>query len=228
MEEKKSPKANLEAWKLTFFLAGLILSLVITWRVFEVRSYDEIVKNDLVRMDEVIDEEQAEITKEEEQQKPEPPPEVPKQAVQIEIVENEEEATDNDFDADVDAEEEINAEVYEPPVVEEEEVQEAEIFLVVEEMPEFPGGMAKLAQYLSTNIKYPPMAREAGIQGKVFVGFVVEPDGTVSNVNILRGVPGLDEEAIRVVKAMPKWKPGKQRGQAVRVRYQVPINFQLK
>jgi protein TonB len=109
------------------------------------------------------------------------------------------------------------------------EVDESEVFTVVEEMPEFPGGMAKLAEYLANNIKYPQMARESGIQGRVFINFVVEPDGHVSNVNVKRSVGGgCDEEALRVVKAMPKWKPGKQRGKAVRVSYNLPVNFKLQ
>ena len=103
-----------------------------------------------------------------------------------------------------------------------------EIFQVVEEMPVFPGGETKLLEYISNNIQYPQVARETGIQGRVFIGFVVEPDGSISNVKLLRGIGGgCDEEAIRVVKSMPKWKPGKQRGKVVRVSYQIPISFKL-
>lgn len=101
-----------------------------------------------------------------------------------------------------------------------------EIFQVVEEMPVFPGGETKLLEYISNNIQYPQVARETGIQGRVFIGFVVEPDGSISNVKLLRGIGGgCDEEAIRVVKSMPKWKPGKQHGKVVRVSYQIPISF---
>ena len=99
----------------------------------------------------------------------------------------------------------------------------------MEEMPAYPGGDAKLMEYVAKNIKYPQIARETGIQGRVFVGFVVEPDGSVSNVKVLRGIGGgCDEEAMRVVKSMPKWKPGKQRGKAVRVSYMLPVNFKLQ
>ena len=105
---------------------------------------------------------------------------------------------------------------------------EQEIFQIVEEMPQFPGGEAKLMEYIGKNIKYPQKARETGIQGRVFISFVVEPDGSVSNVKLLRGIGGgCDEEAMRVVKSMPKWKPGKQRGKAVRVSYQIPVFFKL-
>ena len=96
-------------------------------------------------------------------------------------------------------------------------------------MPEFPGGSAKLMEYIQKNIKYPMMARESDIQGRVFVNFVVEPDGSISNVAVLRGIGGgCDEEAVRVVNSMPKWKPGKQRGSAVRCAYTVPIIFKLQ
>ena len=118
---------------------------------------------------------------------------------------------------------------YVPVEVEEEEVVEQEIFQIVEEMPSYPGGDQKLMEYIAKNIKYPQIARESGIQGRVFVGFVVEPDGHVSNVKLLRGIGGgCDEEAMRVIKSMPKWKPGKQRGKAVRVSYQIPVMFELQ
>ena len=94
-------------------------------------------------------------------------------------------------------------------------------------MPQFPGG--DVTKWLAKNTRYPMIAQENGIQGKVFVQFVIEKDGSISNVKVLRPVdPSLDKEAIRVVSSMPKWKPGKQRGKAVRVSYTVPINFQLQ
>ena len=103
-----------------------------------------------------------------------------------------------------------------------------EIFMKVEEMPEFPGGYEGLAKYLSDSITYPAIAKEYNIQGKVYVQFVVEKNGKVSNVKVVRGVDkNLDKEAVRVVKSFPDWKAGKQRGKAVRVYFTVPINFQL-
>lgn len=114
-------------------------------------------------------------------------------------------------------------------VVVEEELEEEEVFSIVEVMPEFPGGMPKLSEYLSQNIVYPDEAQKAGIQGKVFVSFVIEKDGSASNVKLIRGIGGgCDEEAIRVVQAMPRWKPGTQRGKPVRVSYSLPVNFTLK
>ena len=206
-----------------FIQIGLIISLAVAWAVFEIKSYDKQEFADVGRTVEVVEEEMVEITKQE--QKPQPV-EVPKQTTQIQVVEDDVEVEDVEINAEVDQNEVI--EEYVAPEVEEEEVVEAEIFTIVEEMPEFPGGMAKLADYLSKNIKYPQMARESGIQGRVFVNFVVEPDGHVSNVNVMRSLGGgCDEEAMRVVKAMPKWKAGKQRGKPVRVSYILPVNFQL-
>jgi protein TonB len=102
-------------------------------------------------------------------------------------------------------------------------------YSVVEQMPEFPGGEAALQKYLANSIKYPRIATENGIQGKVYVNFVVDKGGSISNVKIVRGVDSsLDQEAVRVIKAMPKWIPGKQNGEAVRVSFTVPINFVLE
>lgn len=108
------------------------------------------------------------------------------------------------------------------------ETTEQEIFKVVEKMPSFPGGDEMLIEYIKKNLKYPQAAMDAGTQGRVFVSFVVEPDGSISNVKVLRGIgSGCDEEAVRVIKSMPKWEPGKQMGQTVRVSYNLPVNFKL-
>lgn len=113
----------------------------------------------------------------------------------------------------------------EPPKHEE----ESKIFDVVEQMPSFPGGQAALMQYLSSHVKYPAVAEENGIQGRVTVQFVVEKDGSVTDVKTMKSVdPSLDKEAERVVKSMPKWIPGKQNGSAVRVKYFVPVVFRLQ
>lgn len=107
--------------------------------------------------------------------------------------------------------------------------EENKIFTVVEQMPMYPGGDAALMQYLSSNIHYPAVAAENGVQGRVVVGFVVERDGSITDVNVMRSVdPSLDREAVRVVKNMPRWTPGKQNGSAVRVKYQVPVIFRLQ
>ena len=103
------------------------------------------------------------------------------------------------------------------------------VFDIVEEMPSFPGGQGALMSFLNSNIKYPVVAQENGVQGRVIVGFVVERDGSITDVKVMRSVdPSLDREAQRVVKAMPRWKPGKQNGSAVRVKYTVPVVFRLQ
>ncbi|MBR1513688.1 MAG: energy transducer TonB [Bacteroidales bacterium] len=226
MEEKKSPKANLENKKLMFMQIGMIIALLIAWLAFEHKSYDKReIDASLLNREVVLDEEMVEITKQEEQ-KPQPV-EVPKQTTQLEIVQDDVETEDIDIRADVQQDEVI--EEYVAPEVVEEEVVEQEIFQIVEEMPSFPGGEQKLMEHIAKNIKYPQIARETGVQGRVFVGFVVEPDGSISNVKLLRGIGGgCDEEAMRVIKSLPKWKPGKQRGKAVRVSYQIPVFFKLQ
>jgi TonB family protein len=103
------------------------------------------------------------------------------------------------------------------------------VYMIVEQMPEFPGGDKSLFQFIADNTKYPADAKEKGIKGRVFVNFIVEPDGSVSDIRVLRGIGGgCDEEAVRVVESMPKWKPGMQNGEVVRVSYNVPVNFRLE
>lgn len=107
--------------------------------------------------------------------------------------------------------------------------EETKVFDVVEQMPSFPGGDAELMKYLNSHIKYPAVAEENGIQGRVVATFVVERDGSITDVKVIKSVdPSLDKEAVRVVKSMPKWNPGKQNGQAVRVKYNLPVTFKLQ
>ena len=107
--------------------------------------------------------------------------------------------------------------------------EETKVFDVVEQMPSFPGGPSALMQFLSSNIKYPVVAEENGVQGRVVCTFVVEKDGSITDVRVIKSVdPSLDKEAMRVVKSMPRWIPGKQNGSAVRVKYTVPVTFRLQ
>ena len=109
------------------------------------------------------------------------------------------------------------------------QTEETKVFDVVEQMPSFPGGAAGLMKFLSTNVKYPVVAMENGIQGRVITTFVVERDGSVSDVEVVESVdPSLDKEAIRVITSMPRWRPGKQGGKAVRVKYTIPVTFRLR
>ncbi len=106
--------------------------------------------------------------------------------------------------------------------------EEPEVYMIVEEMPKFPDGEESMMQYIAEQVKYPAEAKKAGAYGRVFIGFIVEPDGSLSDFKVLRGMGyGCDEEALRVVKSMPKWQPGMHRGKAVRVQYLVPVNFKL-
>ncbi len=224
MEIKKNPKANLENKKGIFFQVGLIIALLIVFVAFEYKSY---YKETIDLASRVVDDTPEEIIPITEQKVKPPPPPPPKQVIQIKIVEDDVEVED-DLDIDVEADDETVMDEYIPPM-EDEEIGEEEIFQVVEDQPEFPGGMSQLYVYLQKNVKYPPIAKESGIQGRVFVNFVVEKDGSISNVKVLRGIGGgCDEEAIRVVKSMPKWKPGKQRGKPVRVSFNLPIKFTLQ
>lgn len=226
MEIKKTPKADLENKKLTFTLIGLVVTLAVVWFAFEIRSYDKRSIDHLLVAETVETEEMVEITK---QEQPKPKMEAPKpQVTKIEVVEDDVEVED-EIEIDVDVDQDTEIEEYTPPEIEDEEIEEAEIFTVVESMPEFPGGPAKMMEYIGKNIKYPMMAREAGIEGRVFVNFVVEPDGSISHVKVLRPIGGgCDEEAVRVIESMPKWNPGKQRGTAVRVSFNLPVKFKLQ
>jgi len=164
---------------------------------------------------------------------PTPPPPIhqrPQNITLLKIVEDDTEEVQNiEIKADVDQSTEIPVYIpVERPNREEEEIVEQEIFLVVEDQPDFPGGDAARIRYFNEHINYPVQARELNIQGTVYIGFVVEPDGSISNISLLRGIGGgCDEEAMRVVAAMPRWKPGKQRNQAVRVKFTLPVRFTL-
>jgi protein TonB len=157
---------------------------------------------------------------------PPPPPQQTSQTI-IDIVSDLTQVEDFNIDAESDEHLEVEEIVY----VEDtrvEEVKEAEIFTIVEELPEFTGGDEARQKFLKDNLVYPRIARETSLEGLVVVGFVVEPDGNLTNFKVLRSkAPSLDEEALRVAKLMPKWKPGKQRGKAVRVQYRMPVTFTL-
>lgn len=225
MNTKKSSKADLENKRVLFIQLGLVFTLALVLLAFEWKTYDRIL-TDLGERDVIdIPEEMIEITR---QDQPPPPPAPPPQTTQFKIVEDDVEIED-DFVVDVDVDQKTVIAAYIPPAVQEEVVHEQEIFIVVEDPPSFPGGDEARIRYLSENIRYPQMARESGIQGTVFVTFVVERDGSVTDVRILRGIGGgCDEEAIRVIKSMPKWNAGKQRGRPVRVQFNMPIRFTLQ
>ena len=226
MEVKKSPKADLEGKKTTSLLIGYVLILAILFIAFEWSERDKQVTTDTGIVDVVFVEEIIPIT--EQEQKQAPPPEAPKAEEIIQIVENDAEVEETTIQASDETDKAVEVK-YVPIEVEEEEVEEQQIFQVVEEMPEFPGGMAECMKFLGKNIKYPTISQENGVQGRVIVQFVVNRDGSIVDAVVARGVdPYLDKEALRVVSMMPKWKPGKQRGKAVRVKYTLPVMFRLQ
>ncbi|MCF8297799.1 MAG: energy transducer TonB [Saprospiraceae bacterium] len=225
MTQKKTEKADLEKKKLIFTEIGLIIALTVILFAFEWKSYDRIELNLDNQIVVTIDEDVVLNTQ---QNEPPPPPPPQQQTTILNIVDDDVEV-DNDLDIDAEADENTEIAEYIPVETEEAGIEELEIFKVVEDPPSFPGGDEARIKFLQNNIEYPRMAMESGISGIVFVTFVVEPDGSVSKVGILRGIGGgCDEEAIRVIKAMPKWNAGKQRGKPVRVQFNMPIKFTLQ
>ncbi|MDD4576682.1 MAG: energy transducer TonB [Bacteroidales bacterium] len=223
MEIKKTKKADLERKRPLFVQIGLVLGLSLILFAFEWKSYDRVIEVVQDIQGEII--EQIEIVQTQRNEPPPPPP--AQQVTTILNIVDDKIVIDNDLEIDAEADDNVEEYSY-VEVVEEIEVVEAEIFTVVEENPMFPGGDEARMNFLRENIKYPQMARESGIQGTVYVTFVVEPSGNITNIKILRGIGGgCDEEALRVVRQMPKWKPGKQRGKSVRVQFNMPIRFVL-
>ena len=230
MEAKKSPKADLEKKKGLYLEIGLVVILALVLLAFNIKNYDEDDKIVVQEQAAVVDEADVEIT--DPNDPPPPPPEEPEAPqTEFEVVDNNEEADD----IVVNVEDNANAtqEQYVPPAppANNNEDLDDEIlqFAVIEDAPEFPGGEAELYKYLGKNIKYPQMARDQNIEGRVFVTFVIEKDGSIANPKVLRDIGGgCGEEALRVVRSMPKWKPGKQRGKTVRVQFNLPVAFQLE
>ena len=228
MELKKNPKADLEKRRGLYLEIGLVVILAAALIAFNVKSYDKDDAKGFER--EVIEEVEEQIIQTDIQEPPPPPPpETPEVTTVIEVVsDDKEDIKEVSFNAEVN-DDTKNIEIVPVVIEQEEEVVEEQIFTVVENEPEFPGGMEALYKYLAQNIKYPQLARDNGITGKVYVTFVVEKDGSIANPKVLRDIGGgCGAEAIRVVKAMPKWSPGKQRGKAVRVQFNLPVSFNLK
>jgi len=223
MESKKTPEADLTHKSGLFLNIGLVLSLLFVILAFEWKSYDD---GDLMDLGQINDdfEEMTEIPPT--QQPPPPPPKIQQpQIIEIPDEEEIEEEIEVDLDVEVTEETVIEEIVFEEPV--EEEAAE-EIFTIVEQQPGYPGGNAAFYSYIGKKMKYPSQARRMGIEGKVFVQFVVDTNGAITDVQVMRGIgAGCDEEAIRVIQNSPKWQPGKQRGKAVKVRMVLPITFKL-
>ncbi len=232
MQVKKSPKADLENKKFIFLQIGFVLALTICLVAFE-WSQEEVglsVLGDL-SLEEIWEEEIESTIQEEDipEPEPEPEPEIEEVFEELIIVDDEAEV-DSRLDIDAEADETTATIIDMSRFSDGDEDEELDVidFAVVEEKPIFPGGDAALLQFIRDNTRYPPIAKENGIQGRVFVQFVIDVNGKVTSVQIARGVdPYLDQEALRVVRLLPDWKPGRQRGQNVPVSFIVPINFRL-
>lgn len=227
MEAKKSPKANLEKKKFILTEIGLILSLAIVLLAFEWRTYEDSISSLRNRMIDLTPEEVVQITQ---QINTPPPPKPIPNTTFFNIVDNDEDI-DMDIDIDTEADDDTEMPPYEPDIDNDDDndnVPDDIPFISVQEMPGFSGGDNARIQYLRENLKYPLLARETGISGNVYFTFVVEKDGSISNIELLKGIGGgCDEEAYRVISNMPKWNPGKQRGHPVRVKLTMHIEFTL-
>jgi protein TonB len=224
MDVKKSPKASLEDKKVFFLMLGFVMVLSflyigLEWTQSDVTVYEVNDASFLV-------EDELDVIQTAQDNPPPPPPPAPEVVEVLNVVENNVETQSIDISTEENNKEIVISAPVAAPIEEEEDKV---IFQVVEKMPTFPGGDAELFKFLGNNVKYPVIAQENGIQGRVICQFVVNRDGSIVDVEVVRSVdPSLDKEAIRVIKSMPKWSPGQQRGKAVRVKYTLPVNFKLQ
>ncbi len=228
MEQKKTRRANLEIRKNTFFLIGLVVALGATLVAFEWKTMPKETESLGMLQSADVEDVIIPITREPKVEPPPPPP--PPKVIEVLNIVTDDAIIDEEIrieDSGADETTTINVNpVFTPDV--EEDVPE-EIFFVVEEPAEFPGGDQALLRYIHNTVKYPVIAQENGIQGKVFVKFIIDEQGAVSNAEIMRGVDvSLDKEALRVINSLPDFKPGKQRGRPVKVYYNAVIKFQLQ
>ncbi len=226
MESKKTKKSNLENKRVLFMEIGLLIALSVALVAFEWSSSktDSYIAQNSIDIGD-MEEDMINTFRKEPPKKVIPPKIEP---IVLQIVENTVEIKDElpDFSSETTQSEIIDFVSFEPT----EEAVEEQPFFKVEDMPKFRGGdLINFVKYVNQNLKYPAIAAENGIEGRVFIQFVVSKFGDVKNVTLVRGAdPALDKEALRVVSASPKWEPGKQRGTPVNVCFTVPINFQLQ
>ncbi len=223
MASRKTPKADLRRTYQVFLQIGMVVALALLIAAFRVHFNPETELDVEIQGPEVVEMEQIEQTKQVAKPPPPPRPPVPIEVPNDEVLEDE----ILDIDAEISFDEPVDLPPPPPPPKKEEEVEEepeAEIFMVVEEMPELLGGI----QDLQRQIKYPEIAKKAGVEGMVVIQFVVDETGSVADPVVVKGIgAGCDEEALRVVQTA-KFKPGKQRGKPVKVRFSLPIRFKLK
>jgi len=226
MQIKKNKKANLDDKVSLFRQMGLIVSLSIMFVAFEY-NYTDVNAETFEPMEEiVVEEEMVPITRAE--MPPPPPPPPPQFNMEVLTIVDDDIDLDEEMELeDLELDEELEVDIID--YQEEEEQDDDFVFQRVEKMPQFPGGYSELAKYLAQHLHFPEVAQENGIQGRVFVKFVVDREGQIGNIEILKGVDRfLDKEAVRVVKNMPLWSPGEQRGRPVNVSCNLPITFALQ
>ena len=224
MEPKKTEKADLTKKSFLFFSIGLMISLLLAITAFTYRVYDDTSVKDLGNNN-LNNEEILEVPPTE--QLPPPPPKIQQPQI-IEVPDEKKIEEDIDINMDTEVTEDTKVEEIKIQPQEEEKEDPDQIFLVVEETAAPIGGMPAFYEFIGKKLKYPAQARRMGIEGKVFVEFVIERDGSITDVKAIKGIgAGCDEEAVRVVQSAPKWKAGKQRGKPVRQRMVLPIAFKL-
>lgn len=227
MDLKKSSKASLEDKKVFFLMIGFVMVLSLMYIGLEWTKSDVTVY-DISNSDFLVEDELDVIQTNQDQTPPPPPPPAPEVVEVLNVVENDKVTASIDINTEDDKNKIVEV-IAAPVAAPIEEADDQVVFQVVETMPSFPGGDKELFKFLSQNVKYPVIAQENGIQGRVICQFVVNKDGSIVDVEVVRTVDAsLDKEAIRVIKSMPKWSPGKQRGKSVRVKYTLPVNFKLQ
>ena len=234
MEPKKNPKADLTKNSSLYFVIGLFAVMLFTYVAFEWKTYDEVNDYDIsMNVDDLLDEE-VPMT---EQIKTPPPPPPPAAPEIIEVVEDEEEVEETVIESTETSQEEEIVEV-DDVIVDEIEEDVDVPFAVIEDVPVFPGCENEsdkracfntmIQKHIGKNFRYPEIAQEMGVQGRVSVMFVIQKDGSIGNVRMRGPDKNLEAEAARIINKLPKMTPGKQRGRAVRVPFSIPINFKLQ
>lgn len=232
---KKNPALEMEKTRGLFFAVGLVFSLSLVLTSFEWKFYGALEPMELKVEAQVVELEDLDIPT---TFQPPPPPKTVLEQPEIIEVKNEEEILE-DIEINLDIEmsedfipatsvygEDIEQQAAPPPPPIKEEIEE--VFLVVEEKPEPEGGFKAFYEYIAKKLKYPKAATKTRTQGQVYLQFIIDKDGSITNISVLKGIGmGCDEEAVRVLSSSPKWKPGKQRGHPVKVKVSVPIRFKL-
>ena len=234
MQPKKNPKADLSKDRNLYFVIGLTLVLGVTWGAIEYKTYEKVF--DLAALD-MLEDDDEDIPITEQLKTPPPPPPPPPAPEVIEVVEDEEEVEETVIESTETDQDEIIIEDIEV----EEEFEDIDVpFAVIEDVPIFPGCESvaksqrracfqdKINQHIRRNFRYPEIAQEMGIQGRVYVNFIIAKDGSITNIRMRGPDKNLENEAQRIISRLPQMTPGKQRGRAVRVPFSIPITFRLQ